>query len=157
MRNWLVMAGALVVAACNPMEVMGDSDDAIERFHTHWNAADHEAMWRGVHPDFRAGLTQDQFGSLMSDFAEVLGPVESSERESFNINTENGTTTTTVIMRTQFANGEGVEQFFLRDHGEAQKIVYYYVESDLLQDFTAPEGADEYRPEDAVEVVTSGG
>ncbi|MDE1468385.1 hypothetical protein [Aurantiacibacter sp. D1-12] len=156
MRNLLLMTAVLGLSACNPVEVMGDSDTAIEQFHDHWNAGNLDAMWHATHPEFRTGLTQQQFDKVMGDFGGVLGEVESTERESFNINTQNGVTTTTIMMRTQFANGEGVEQFFLRGHGEEQKIFYYYVESDLLNGYTAPEGADEYRPDDerpAVEPV----
>ncbi len=149
MRILLAMFGVLGLVACNPVEVMGDSDAAIEQFHEHWNGGNFDAMWRATHPDFRTGLTKDQFDKLMGDFGEVLGAVESSERESFNINTQNGVTTTTIVMRTRFSNGEGIEQFYLRDSGEAQKIIYYYVESPLLNDYAAPEGADEYRADDA--------
>jgi hypothetical protein len=128
------------------MQVMDGADSEIETFHERWNDGDVDAMWRGAHSDFRRGLTRKQFRELIGDFEKVLGDVQSSERESFNINTHNGVTTTQIRMRTQFANGEGLEKFTLRTQGETQKIIYYYVESPLLNAYDPPEP-------DAVQVV----
>lgn len=146
MRNLLIIGLCLLMAACNPLAVAETSDREIERFHQRWNAGDVEAIWRGAHPDFRTGPTREQFAEAVALMNEALGDVQSSEREGVQINTVNGETTAQILMRTQFANGEGLETFTLRGEGEALHLLYYHVESSLLDAFAAqkPEGIDVY-------------
>ncbi len=146
MRAILVGVCALLLAACNPVAVMDDTAASIEQFHSHWNAGNTDAIWDATHSEFRRGPSKDEFSAAMAGFAETLGDVESSQRGGFNINTANGVTTTVITMNTRFTNGEGVEQFTYRTQGDAQRLIYYYVESDLLNDVKPGdvEGADYY-------------
>ena len=139
MRRLAIGLAALLLAACNPMEVMDETSGAIEEFHEHWNAGDVDAIWNSTDPEMRDGLTQDEFRATFVRFTETLGNVESSEREGFNLNTNNGVTTTVITMNTQFANGEGVEEFTFRDQGDAQRLLSYFVESEALNN-AKPEG-----------------
>lgn len=150
MRVILAGLAALILTACNPMEVMDETEGAIAQFHDDWNAGNADAIWATTHREFREGPSQEEFRAAMAGFAQVLGDVESSERQGFDINTSNGVTTTVITMNTQFANGEGIEQFTYRDQGETQRLVYYYVESDLLNGIKPGEvaGADYYSPEE---------
>jgi len=151
MRAILAGLMALVLTACNPVAVMDDTSGAIEQFHDHWNAGNADAIWNATHRDFREGPSKEEFRAAMAQFADILGDVESSERDGFNINTENGVTTTVITMDTQFANGEGIEQFTYRTQGDEQRLIYYYVESELLNNVKPDDidGADYFELDDA--------
>ncbi len=149
MRKFLVVLVSFVLVACNPMQVMEQADSEIAVFQDRWNDGDVDAIWKMVHPDFRKDMPRDEFNEVFEGFKGALGAVESSKREGFNINTNNGVTTTVITMRTQFANGEGMERFTLLDRGDTQKIVGYFVDSYLLDEYlkTAPDSVTVVDPE----------
>ncbi len=132
MRALIAALATVLLAACNPLAVANTSDQEIDRFHQRWNAGQLDTIWRTAHPEFRTGPTKEQFINIMTLMGDALGDTVETEREGIQINTANGTTTTQIQMRTTFANGEGLETFTLRGEGDALQLLYYNVQSPLL-------------------------
>ncbi|MEL7219075.1 MAG: hypothetical protein AAGK01_11680 [Pseudomonadota bacterium] len=126
---------AAALAACNPVEVLDDTTTSIDAFHQQWADPDVAVMWRNADPEFRELVGLERFETMIVDFREILGDQQSSERENFTVNSHNGTTVATVVMRTQFANGEGLETFVFRQNGERMQLAHYAVQSPLLDGY----------------------
>jgi hypothetical protein len=130
--KWIAAAGALLLAACNPMEELDDADKAITQFHRQLDQRDFDGIWRATHGDFQAGQPREAYDAFMEAVRDKLGEAESSERQGFNINTNNGVTFVTVNMLTRFEEGEANEVFVFRRDGERLKLVNYNVNSQAL-------------------------
>jgi hypothetical protein len=149
---WTLLA-ALFLAGCNPSAVLDNSEGEIARYHEHWNKGGIEPIWKEADDEFRANVAEADYIRLMGDFQEIFGPMQSTERESFNINTHNGVTTIAVVMRTQFANGVGKENFEFVERGDQTKLKSYHVDSELLAgyDFSGGKNAEQSEPAAAAE------
>jgi len=134
-RAVLAIIGALALAACNPFSVMGDSEAEIETFHQSWNKKDLDAIWKTTAPDFRKVVDRKRFDIMLGDFREIFGEMKSTQRQGFNINTNNGVTTAKIVMNTQFAKGEAVETFDFVSVGDEMRLVQYFVTSEMLDDY----------------------
>ena len=114
------------------MEVLDDSEAEIARFHQRMSAGEVEAMWQATAPGLREVTPRDTFFAVMQNNLALMGAVVSTEREGFNINTNNGVTTVNVTMTTQFANGEGTETFVFQQEGERWLLLSYNLNSPVL-------------------------
>ncbi len=127
-----VLAG---LAACNPADVMDNSEAKIAEFQADFEAGNTTAIWRTTHPEFRKVVAQKRFETMLGDFRGHVGEMQSSEREKFDISSLNGETSISVDMRTQFENGEGLESFIYREDGDALKLLSYTLQSPALNDY----------------------
>ena len=130
--KWLAAGGLALLAACNPMAELEDADGEVATFHRQFDARDFEGIWNASHDDFRAGQPPEDYAAFMVAIRDKLGEVESTERQGFNVNTNNGVITVTVTMLTEFEQGRGNETFvFMRD-GDELKLYNYNVNSQAL-------------------------
>lgn len=120
---------ALFLAACNPMAQLDAGEEAITKFHETYNTGDAQALYAQTSDEFRSVTTPDQMQALVDLVSDRMGAVKSSEREGFNLNTNNGLTETTVTMKTQFEKGEGLETFLFHGTGDDQRLVGWHVDS----------------------------
>ena len=137
---------ALLLAACNPMEQLDGTEQIIERYQQTYNSGDARALYGQVSEEFRRASTAEQMAGLVEFISGNLGQIESSERNGFNINTENGLTTTTVTMITQFEKGEGEETYVFYGQGEDLRIVAWNVNSTALAQGNEVEAEAETEP-----------
>ncbi|MEP2357964.1 MAG: hypothetical protein ABJQ41_02990 [Marinomonas sp.] len=150
---FFVGMAAFMLAACNPVEVLDETDTLVDRYQAHWNGGRIDPIWIEADEEFRGNVSKAQYAALMTDFQQILGDVKKSERASFNVNSDNGVTTVKVAMNTQFANGTGVEKFEFIEREGKMGLKAYHVESGLLEgyDFSQHDGladkpADEAAP-----------
>ena len=120
---------ALFLAACNPMAQLDNSEQQIARWHETYNDGDARALYGQTGDMFRDVTTPEQMDDLVALVSERMGKVESTEREGFSINTDNGVTTTVVTMKTQFEKGESTETFTFHGTGEEMALVGWNVDS----------------------------
>lgn len=139
---WTLLAAASL-AACNPSAMVDSSQAEIERYHEHWNKGGVEPIWIEADDEFRANVEEAEYKRLMGDFQQIFGPVESTEQQSININAVNGITNITVVMKTQFANGEGTEKFEFVQRGSDAKLKSYNVDSALLAEYDFSGGGEQ--------------
>lgn len=146
---------ALLLAACNPMAQLDTSEATIASWHERYNEGDARALYGETGEEFRKVTSMDQMEALVTLVTNQMGPVVSTEREGFNINSNNGLTVTTVTMKTTFEKGPGTETFLFHGTGDDMKVVGWNVNSDNFMD-TAAE-ADAVVPEGAVTEVDARG
>ena len=147
-RKSLLAAGAavalsLTVAACNPVAALNDGEAQITQFHDAFSRDDSDAIWALAGDDFRAATTREDLNDLLAFVDERLGAVRSSERTSFNVNTNNGVTVTTIEMDTQFVQGEGQETFEFVGTGEEMRLLSWNVNSNRLVQNAASANSDQ--------------
>ncbi|WP_299193067.1 hypothetical protein [uncultured Erythrobacter sp.] len=120
---------ALLLAACNPMAQLDGATEEIERFHSTYNQGDARALYGQTGQEFRDVTAPEDMDALIEHVTEFMGKMESTSREGFNINTNNGMTTTVVTMKTVFEKGEAIETFTFRGQGEDLRLVGWNVDS----------------------------
>lgn len=123
---------ALVLAACNPVENLEQSDAAIAQFETQYSAGNLDRMWGMTGEELREVTTREEFDDLYQFINMRLGKIVSSERSGFNLNTNNGVTRTVITMRTEFENGSGIQTYTFHGNGEEMTIVGWFVDSPEL-------------------------
>lgn len=116
---------ALGLAACNPMEELGDADAEVAKFHRDFSAKNFDGIWNDSHQAMKDSSTREQFDASLTSVTEYWGKVKSTERDGFGINTNNGVTSVKVTHNTEFDAGTAVETFdFIRDD-DALKLASY--------------------------------
>jgi len=130
---------ALLLSACNPMAQLDGATDEIEQFHATYNEGNSRALYGQTGQEFREVTTAQDMDALVAHVTERMGKMESTSRQGFNINTNNGLTTTVVTMNTVFENGEAVETFTFRGSGEDLRLVGWNVDSSNFQGDAEPE------------------
>ena len=123
LKLFVAALSALFLAACNPMAQLDKGESTIIEFHETYNEGNAQALYGLTSDEFRGATTPEQMQALVDLVTERMGAVESTEREGFNINTNNGLTETTVTMKTQFAKGEGTETFTFYGSGDDMRLV----------------------------------
>lgn len=138
----VITSAALALAACNPVANLNAGDSQVAKFHAAYARGDAGAIYAMTGPQFRATTSRAQMDELVDVVKVRLGAVRSSERTSFNINTNPAGTFTTIIMSTHFTKGDGQENFVFSGKGDEMKLEGWHVQSPNLM-LTADDIADE--------------
>lgn len=133
---------ALLLAACNPMAQLDGAEEQITRYHATYNSGDTRALYGLTSEEFRGATTLEQMEGLVALVSERMGPVQSTERASFNLNSDNGLTVSTIVMTTQFEKGEGTETYVFHGTGEDLRLVSWHVDSPNFEDVPVAEEAE---------------
>jgi hypothetical protein len=105
-----------------------DATAAVERCHQRLDSEQYAAIYLDTDDTFRKATSEKEFTQLLSAIHRKLGPTQSKQSAGWNVTT----TSTTVVYRTKFAEGEATEQFRWRmDNGKAW-LVYYNINSNAL-------------------------
>jgi hypothetical protein len=140
---WAVITAAtLALAACNPVANLNAADSQIAKIHAAYSRGNAGAIYAMTGPQFRASFSRAQMDELVDVLNVRLGAIKSSERTSFNVNTTPAGTFTTITMSTQFAKGDGQEDFVFSGKGDDMKLEGWHVQSPRLM-LTADDIADE--------------
>ncbi len=140
MRMILGGATALLLVACNPIAQMNDADEQIDLFHERYSAGNYEAIYQDATPEFREVAEPEEWATMMRVVSGRLGAVTESSQSGFNVNTNNGVTTTTITRDTIYENGEGAESFTYVGSGDEMALLSWEVVSDELIGASITEG-----------------
>lgn len=132
LTRFTVLLLALGLAACNPMENLEEATDQIDRFQTHFSFGEIDEMYKMVGREFRDTTSRDDFDEMVALISNRLGTVESTQRQSFNVNTTPMGTATVIVMQTDFEQGQGVETYTFRGNGQDMALIGWHVNSDRL-------------------------
>lgn len=138
MRKIFAVVAALLLAACNPFAVMEGADEEISAFHTAFNANQWEAIWNEADDEFRTITPRAKFDETMNNMRAAMGEWQSGEQTGFNINTDNGRTTTEIIYNSTFANGTATETFLFVGEGEEMALLGWNIEQQTGAAAAAP-------------------
>ena len=98
-----------------------DATAAVERFHQRLDSEQYAAIYLDTDDTFRKATSEKEFTQLLSAIHRKLGPTQSKQSAGWNVTT----TSTSVVYRTKFAEGEATEQFRWRmDNGKAWLLSY---------------------------------
>nr|WP_298928588.1 hypothetical protein [uncultured Erythrobacter sp.] len=145
-RILLAVFGAFALVACNPIENLDQSEARITQFENAYSAEDVDALWRLSSEDLREVTPREEFEDFVTVFISRLGAIKSSSRASFNVNSNNGVTSTVIVMDTEFELGEGTQTYTFHGNGEDMKLVGWFVNSPRLMVTVDDLGADEGEP-----------
>lgn len=132
MMRKAILIAALFLAACNPAANLKQGDAQIERFHQVYSSGNIDALYALTGPKFHELATPRQFHDLFDVVNSRLGPVKSSQRQGFGVNTTTEGTFTNITMDTQFEQGEGIETFTFMGSGDDMKLEGWHVNSNRL-------------------------
>ncbi|QZH74461.1 MAG: hypothetical protein JY451_12375 [Erythrobacter sp.] len=128
MRRMFAVIAALLLAACNPFAVMDSADEEIAAFHSSFNGNQWEAIYNQADAGLREATTREGFDGEMVRMRETFGAFMSGEQTGFNINTENGVTTTEITYDSTFENGTATETFIFVGEGEDMALLGWTIE-----------------------------
>ncbi|MBV7260165.1 hypothetical protein [Erythrobacter crassostreae] len=131
-RVLLAVFGAFALAACNPMENLEQSEARIAQYEKAYSSGNSDALWRLSGEKLREVTPREDFDNLVTVFSSRLGKIESSERSSFNVNSNNGVTQTVIVMNTEFEQGQGTQTYTFFGNGEDMQLVGWNVDSARL-------------------------
>jgi|CZKS01.1.fsa_nt_gi hypothetical protein len=98
-----------------------DATAAVERFHQRLDSEQYAAIYLDTDDAFRKVTSEKEFTQLLSAIHRKLGATQSKQSAGWNVTT----TSTSVVYRTKFAEGEATEQFRWRmDNGKAWLLSY---------------------------------
>jgi hypothetical protein len=150
----VALAGALLLAACNPAAQTDAATKQIEAFHASYNAGDIDAMYSAGNDAFHQSVTREQLAGLVEIVTAKLGKVVSAEQTGFNTANDNGVNTTTITMKTKFENGEGEETFIFQGDGDRMQLLNWNLKSEQHKEQPEDASADEAITEETTNTTT---
>ncbi|VVT12940.1 hypothetical protein [Erythrobacter sp. EC-HK427] len=124
MRWFLGAMCALVLSACNPVAQMDSSERLIAEFQADMHGPSREGSTRSE--------LDDAYVRLKGLVRSSLGELQSSERTGFNLNSNNGETTTVITMSSTYQNGEATETFTFKGTGDQMELHGWDINSEVL-------------------------
>lgn len=128
----LAVMSALSLSACNPAANLEEASNQIDRYQHHFSSEEVDDMYDMTSAEFRRAASREDFDEFAKVITERLGPIETSERIAFNLNTTPAGTATVVTMQTQFEKGEGTEVYTFIGSGAEMRVQGWTVNSDRL-------------------------
>jgi len=122
----------MATAGCSTGEELAAAERQVQLFHQQFNAGRFAGIYDASAPALKKTGSGRDFVRFMEGVRNKLGPVQSTERQGFNVNFGTGGTEVTLSFQTRFAAGPGVEEFVYSGSGAAKRLVGYHVNSDLL-------------------------
>ena len=123
---------ALAFAGCNPVKSTAAADQAVADFHTKLDAADFKGIYDATGQAFKKATPEKEFVPVLEAIHRKLGTVQSSDRQTWNINSYNLQTTVNMTYRTKFAEGDGTESCGYSIDGDKALLIYYNINSTAL-------------------------
>lgn len=126
--RFILVAAALLLAACVSQADMSAIEGAVSAFHEHQAAGDHQANYDDADPTFRDALTEQDFARIGEAIRSAPG-CNAPVRDPMNYRssaTTSGNFVMVVYNRT-CSGGPLVEQFTFKIVGGAPKLTGYYV------------------------------
>ncbi|MEO0698283.1 MAG: hypothetical protein AAFY81_01030, partial [Pseudomonadota bacterium] len=117
------------LCACNPVANLEEAKDKIDLYQTHYSNSELEDMYAMTSVEFRRTSPRADFENFVSLIENRLGPIETTKRQGFNINTTPAGTVTVVTMQTQFEQGNGTETYTFIGSGAGMKVQGWQVNS----------------------------
>ncbi|WP_086734751.1 hypothetical protein [Erythrobacter colymbi] len=152
-RSLAALAGAVLLAACNPAAQVEDASAQVKTLQALYNKGDAAAFYKAGGKALRKTASAEQVESTMTLIASRLGKVRESKQTGFNTAFNNGVTVTTIVMQTRFERGEGTETFVFEGSGKDMELAGWNVNSPLLvlspedvKKLTADEGGKDAPP-----------
>ncbi len=107
----------------------GVAEQAILDFHALYNQGNIDEIWNDAAPEFRTASNRQKYDDFMGAMQRKLGRVTSSSNSKWNIQTFNLKTTVSMVPKTEFENGQGMEAFIFTMDGPNAVLLGYNIQS----------------------------
>ena len=128
----LVLAGLLVLSGCSGGEDLGDSENAIARFHAELDAGQFDTIYAAAAPEWKRVSTKADTEQLFAGIHNKLGPFVSGKQNGWRVNYTTGGTTIVIVYDSKFQKGDGQETFTFSRSGKGIQLVGYNLNSRAL-------------------------
>ena len=125
----------LSLAACSFGESMKTAENAVQQFHSRYNARQYHDMYMDADQMFRESGSEASLAELLDAIHRKLGNVEGATQNDREANWNSSTGTRVALSyRVKFSQGEGTEEFLWQAKGKAAKLLAYNINSlDLIR------------------------
>ena len=123
---------ASLLVSCNPIKSSHLAEAGVVQFHTQLDKGEFTNIYKATHPDFKKVSDEKSFTELLSAIHRKLGPVRTTEKASWNVNSHNLKTNVVLTYSTKFAEGTGTETFTYRIDGAKAVLLGYHINSQEL-------------------------
>ena len=129
MRSLIPIALAVALTGgCSAGQDTAAAQQAVVQFHQRLDAGQFDAVYDEAGPELKAITPKPQFVQLLTQIHGGLGTVKATKQVGWNVNYNNGSGTVTLTYETQFASGNGTEQFIYRT-GKPLLLAGYHIQS----------------------------
>ena len=125
------MAG-LALSGCNPIANLQEAEKQIDRYQAHYSANELGNMYAMTGTKFRETSSLGEFEEFATLINGRLGEIVTTKRVKFNVKSTPGGTITSVVMQTNFEQGEGTETYTFSGSGEDMRLEGWNVNSNRL-------------------------
>ena len=134
----------LALSGCNPIANLEEAEEQIDRYQAHYSAHELGNMYAMTGKKFRETSSLGEFEEFVTLIDGRLGEIVTTQRVNFNVKSTPGGTTTSVVMQTNFEQGDGTETYTFSGSGEDMRLEGWNVNSNRLM-ITAAE-AEQLNP-----------
>ncbi len=131
MRGWIALGCAAALASCSSFEDKGAAEKQIAVFHQAYSAGQFARIYRTAAPAFRKTAPEPKLVAFLGAVHRKLGAVKSSDQQNWRADYGTGGNRVTLIYKTTFAGGDGVETF-VYEAGPTPHLLGYHIASDAL-------------------------
>ena len=133
----LFLAGAFFsisigLTGCNPFKAKPAAEKGVQEFHDRLNRGHFSGIYQNAHAEFRKASPEKDFLPFLEAIHRKLGTVQSSKEANWGINSQNMTTTVTLVYETKFSGGDATETFNFRIEGNEAILLGYNISSMAL-------------------------
>lgn len=125
-----IAAAALAASACSFTEQRDVAEAEVQRFHRLFNQRQAERLYAEASDELKRITQQEDFVRLLGDLHDQFGTVREANRQSWNVNSNNGRTTVVLGYDTRFERGQATEEFTYRMANGRPILVTYRINSD---------------------------
>jgi hypothetical protein len=130
MRFTILLVTAAALAGCSMGQDMSATDSAVANFHAKLNNGQFAAIAAAAGPEIKNGSTD--FPAFIAAIHTKLGTFQSTARQGFNDNINNGDHTFTASYASVYSSGPATENFVYRLNSGKPVLIGYHVESAAL-------------------------
>jgi hypothetical protein len=111
----------------------GIAEPEVAKFHERLKAQDFEGMYKSGSDDFQAAAPKEEVIALFEAIDRKLGPLQETKQVTWNVNTQNLTTTVVLVYASKFREGDATETFTFRIGNQKPELIGYNIASlDML-------------------------
>jgi hypothetical protein len=144
-----IIAAALGASGCSAGADRAAAEAGVAQFHRMVEAQRYHEIYTGAADEFRRTASEEEGTRFLQMIHDRLGAVRSTSANGWRVNFTPGGNMVNLSYSTQFASGQGTEDFVFRIAGANAQLVGYHVNSPALIARDAPAAAAPAKPTEA--------
>jgi hypothetical protein len=121
-----------VALSCDIAQSTATAREAVDLFHSRYNAREFAQIYTEADEAFKASTTQADLLALMDAFQRKLGEHRGSTPAGTHVSAGVSGTQVTMAFHSEYAEGHAAEQFVLRIHDQRATLISFNISSPVL-------------------------